>query len=321
MKSLKNILVLAAAVLFLAACGKEGTGSGDATVGFEKSAYSFSENAGTVNIPLKFSGEPAKYPIVLNVSASVDGGASIGDVVRFVQQIGSLRYNGKGEISIEMEIIDNYAPNDDVTVTLEIVSADGAEITSGRTSVTILDNDESLLASLQGMWKFYSMRDGNDPVQFEVGIDLGETAADEEENTKLQRLRVLGFAGYHYTDGNEPFQWFLDIVTDEVSGKQTLRTVSGIPLVRDSGRTFDDSVQSGDVEMYRNCSIAMWSALADDPTSLETSFEISAVLSEDGRTITFDPDWTFLPCFYRGEEIYGPDWGEFFNCRMERMNN
>lgn len=315
MKSLKNILVLAAAVIFLAACGKEGSASGDATVGFETSAYSFSENAGTVNIPLKFTGEPAKYPIVLNVSASVDGGASIGDVVRFVQQIGSLRYNGKGELSIEMEILDNYTPNPDVTVTLEIVSADGAEIVGGRTVITISDNDESLLSSLQGVWMFYSMQNGNNPVQFEVGIDLGDTDKDEEENTKLQRLRVLGFGGYYYTDENEPFQWFLDIVTDEATGRQSLRTVSDIPLILDSGKTFDE-----DGTEYRNCAITMYSALAGKNNSLEMAFEIPAEISEDLRTITFDTDWVFVPYFWLDGRPYDALWGDFYNCRMERKN-
>lgn len=102
---MKYILVCATAVLCFAACNDEGSGTGDATVGFEKDSYVFKENAGTVNIPLKFSGEPKKWPIVLNVAASVDGGASIGDVVRFVQQIGSLKYNGKGELSIEWRLL------------------------------------------------------------------------------------------------------------------------------------------------------------------------------------------------------------------------
>ena len=322
MKLSKNIILLAAAAFVLAACSKSGAGKGDATVSFEKTSYTFSENAGAVTVPLVFTGEPAEYPIVLNIGASVEGEFQIDEVVHFVQQIGSLKYNGKGELAVEMEIIDNFNPNNDVVLSLDIVSAEGAEIVGGHTEITIEDNDESLFTSLQGAWAFYANQNNETPVYFGVGIDAGETEAEQAENERIQRLRVLGFGNYFYTDGGEPFQWFLDIVTDEITGEQSLKTVSGIPLVSDTGKTLE--VDGGDATgEYSNARIDMWSALVSSPLDANPTFEITATLSEDGSTITFDPDWTFLPYFWLKDDTgqlapYAALWGQFYDCYMKR---
>lgn len=316
MKFFGKTVLFAAAFLSMSACSE--SGSGNATVSFEKDSYTFAENAGSVSVPLVFTGEPAEYPIILNIGVSAEGETPIDEIVHFVQQIGSLRYNGKGELAVEMEIMDNFNPNNDVVLSLDILSADGAEIVGRHTDITITDNDASLFTSLQGMWMFYAMQNNSIPVSFEVGIDAGETSADEAENEQIQRLRVLGFGGYYYTESEEPFQWFLDIVTDEITGKQSLRTVPNTYLVRDSGSVLE--VSDGDAEKYENAAITIYFCPESDTENIDPEFAITADISEDGNEITFDSEGVILPYFWlRGTEPYGAMWGEFHSCRMERM--
>lgn len=305
-----------AAVMFMSACTKGETGKGDATVAFESDTYTFQENSGMVNIPLKFTGEPAKYPIVLNISASIDGNAALDEVVHFSQQIGALRYGGNGDLSVEMEIIDNYTGNEDVHLTLEIVSADGAEITGGRTVVTIEDNDGTFYESLYGIWNFTATLDGK-PVTFEVGIDAGGTESEQQENIADGILRVLGFAGYHYTDDGVPFQWYLQLVQDEETEEYTLKTIQRGPLITGPGSILSDA-QFQDVPYIR---IEMYSFPADEPNYFYPYMDITATISDDIRTITFDPEWVMYPVLFTDEtsfEGWQDAWGNFYNVKLER---
>lgn len=99
------MLVLAVAAT---SCEDGGSGIGDATVGFAEESYSFMESEGTVKIPVVFTGEPERYPITFSISASVDSDAELGDVANFVQVLSSMRYNGKGDVILEIELKDNY---------------------------------------------------------------------------------------------------------------------------------------------------------------------------------------------------------------------
>lgn len=212
-----------------------------------------------------------------------------------------------------MEVIDNYTPNADVTLTLEIMSAEGAEIIGGTTAVTIEDNDASLFESLQGGWNFYAMSAGNEPVYFGVYIDAGETSQEIAENTEKQRLRILGFGGYGYSDDEYeiPFAWYMDVITDEVTGEQSLRTVPDIPLITHPGNPFED-------EDFTKVTVVMMWTPADDPYNLDPDFEISATVSDDLSTITFDPDVTIVPYIYDNNEP-STLWAQLFDCRMVRQ--
>lgn len=316
MKLFRYVFPVFAAVLFSSACTKDETGKGDATVAFEKDSYTFQENSGMVNIPLKFTGEPARYPIVLNISATVDGNASLGDVAHFPQQIGSLRYGGKADLSVEIELKDNFTSNGDVHLTLEIISADGAEIIGGKTVITIEDNDGTFYESLYGIWNFAANLDGK-PVTFEVGIDAGETEAEQQENIADGILRVLGFAGYHYTDDGVPFQWYLQLVQDAETEEYSLKTIHRGSLIAGPGTILDDE-QFQDVPYIR---IEMYSFPAYEPNLVYPSMDITATISDDIRTITFDPEWVMYPVLFTDETSindWQDAWGNFYNVKLER---
>lgn len=313
MKKIKYALLFALAAFGLSACSEnDETGAGDATVGFEQTSYTFKENEGTVRIPLKFSGEPKKYPIVLNVSASVDGDVALGDVVRFVQQIGSLRYNGSGELAIEIELLDNFEQNPARNLTLEIVSADGATIVEGRTTIVIADNDSSPFESLQGEWRFKAMRNRTEPVIFNVVIDAGETDKEVAENTEKQRLRVVGFGGYGYSEDEYeiPFAWYLDIVTDETTGVKSLKTVPGIPMINHPGDVFGEGLSSTRVFLYAET--------VEDEGNIQPNLAIPATWSDDMRTITFDTGYIMVPYIFDGSEPYN-EWAILYDCTMTRL--
>lgn len=71
-KLFKYVLMLVAFFVLASCSDNEGSGAGDATVGFEQAKYTYRESEGTVRIPVKFTGEPKSYPIVFDVKATVD---------------------------------------------------------------------------------------------------------------------------------------------------------------------------------------------------------------------------------------------------------
>lgn len=296
MKSIGYLLILAA-LLSVISCDRSGKGAGDATVGFAQDTYTFSESDGTVSVPVVFTGEPAEYPIVFSVSASVVDGTPLEEVADFVQVLSSMRYNGKGDVSIDIEIKDNFSENPDRVLILEITSADGAEIAGGRTEILIEDNDGDVYDALQGVWTFRSILDDGSLKTFEVKIDAGGSSSEIQENTEKRRLRVLGWENLVYSNDTPPlpYAWYLDIKYEESLGKEILWTVPDIPLIDSPGDPLGIGVSP--CEIWLGVSSVVDGNVDKDNVSL--MFEIPAEWSDDMRTITFVNERAIIPLIFQ----------------------
>ena len=296
---MKNIRILISIIVALSvvSCEDSGKGAGNATVGFASDTYTFSESDGTVSIPVVFTGEPAEYPIVFGVSASVEDGMPVDQVASFVQMISSMRYNGKGDVVIDIEIKDNFDENPDRNLVLEITSADGAEIVGGRTVITITDNDGDIYDALQGIWTFSSILDDGTLKMFQVKIDAGESISEIQENTERRRLRVLGWENLAYSNDDPPlpYAWYLDIKYEESLGKEILWTVPDIPLIDSPGDPLGIGVQPCEIRL----GVAPVTDGQVDKDNVSLSFEIPAEWSEDLRTVTFVENRAIIPLIYQ----------------------
>ena len=299
MKRILYVLMTVFTALVMTACDS-GKGAGNATIGFEKTNYTYRENAGTVTVPVKFTGEPAEYPIRFSISASVDGSADINDVARFVQELSSLQYNGKGDVILEIELIDNLEPDTDRILTLEIASADGAEIVAPKTEILIQDNDGSLYDAIQGTWTFNCTSASSSSKIFEVKIDAGETSEDQEENKAKQRLRILGWDGNTYTDDTPPapFEWYVFIRTDETTQETCLQTDPDTWLLRSTGDPLGIGVSP--CEIYIGLSNLNEEGKINPDVTV--NFDTQASISDDIRTITFNENIVMVPLIFSNGE-------------------
>lgn len=314
MKKIPHLFLSALAAVMMSSC-ESAEGVGDATIGFDKPGYTFKESAGTVTIPVKFTGEPTKYPITFSVSANVDGGVDINEVARFPQILSSMRYNGNGDVLIEIELLDNLEANQDRTLTLEITSADRAEIVSGKTEILIQDNDGDLYSALQGHWTFNSIMDDGKAKSFEVRIDSGEPA-EQEDNENRQRLRMLGWEGNSYTEDDPPvpYNWYMFIKTDESTGEVYLQSDPEPYLLVSPGDPFNAGLAP--------CSIYIAVAHLDEQGNIGADatmwFDVKASVSEDSRTISFDDDIVLMPMFLKDNKLTKYTWGKYCHNTMTR---
>lgn len=312
MKILNYWMLLMAAFAFVSCGDGDGdSGSGDATVGFESPSYTYMESAGTIRIPVKFTGTPKKYPIVFSVSASLDDGVKMEEVAGFVQDLSSLRYNGKGGVSIEIELKDNFTTNPTRVLTLEIVSADGAAIVDGRTVISIEDNDGAIFEALQGKWTFHSTVESTGGTKtFDILIDAGGDEREIAENTAAQRLRFFGWDGYTYDSDGVPFVQYADIKTDPTSGGQYLEFDPTVPLIESAYDVLKVGVKPTIIRMY-------W-APDETPKEVYPETRMKAAWSEDLQTITFNQDWSLVPLIYSTQGFTNGKWDQHFDITLTR---
>ncbi|MGM9747515.1 MAG: hypothetical protein ACI3ZN_01830, partial [Candidatus Cryptobacteroides sp.] len=206
--------------LLASSCSKQPSGPGNATVGFRESSLEVRENAGTVKIPVVFTGTAASYPISFDVDILPEGDFDIEEAVHITQYKG-LRYMGNPAVPVylECQIINDDIINDAKVLTLTISNINGA--TAGEISemsLTIKDNDNNPYDRLCGDWTFSATSEATGKTEkFPVKILGGFTS--EEENENYEKVLVCwGFNGYmDDLTGNEwgvkPLHspvWYLD---------------------------------------------------------------------------------------------------------------
>lgn len=324
MKLFKYVLILVA-VLGIASCSDdEGTGAGDATIGFEQATYSYRESEGTVRIPVKFTGEPKSYPIVFTVEATVDPEKGMTDgkpvtveqVAHFIQ-LENFRYVGNpdGPVFIEVELENDDVVNDSRYLTLNIVSADGAEIVNGTTTIEIRDNDANIYDRLQGRWLFNCKDfDTGKPNPWTVTYIMdGFTEEEAEKNRAANRLMCYGFGGYSETPGGKRFIWYLNYTYDEVSGKGSLALDMSRTLINADEDVFGVGI---------NPTMVVFSTMPFNTTDEEVSLDVPiyATWSDDYRTITFDPQMVLTPLLFSGGQYTGMTMGKLSKITMERAD-
>lgn len=203
-------------IALLSSCAKETEGAGNATISFEKTEYTYRESIGLVKIPIKFTGEPKKYPIVFDITVTAENGANPKDAILLTQSTG-LKYYGDPLVPVyaEFKVIDNQEINDDVNLKLTLTGIQGAEPLEASANVSIEDNDNNPYDRLWGEWILRGYDEDGELNSFPVIINGGwseEEIAKNVENT----LVCWGWGGQQHDLSNEGITpdhqpiWYMD---------------------------------------------------------------------------------------------------------------
>lgn len=324
MNMYKYILMLAAMLCIISCSEDSGNGAGDATVGFEQATYSFRESEGTVRIPVRFTGEPKKYPITFSIEATVDPQkgmvdnhpVTVDEVAHFIQ-LEDFHYigNPNAPVFIEVDLKDNDVVNDLRYLTLAIVSVDGAEVVNGKTTIEIRDNDADNYDRLQGRWSFKTTDlDTGRPNPSTITYILGGFTDEEiAENRANNRLVCYGFGGFNDTPGGVHFLWYLNYEYDEVSGTGSLSLDMTRPLINVNEDVFGVGV---------NPTMVLFSTMPADSKdhNVDLSTPIYANWSDDCRTITFDPKTALVPLIFSNGNFTNMTMGTLGKITMTRAD-
>lgn len=158
MKYLKLFILMVLAVPFLASCSEDDdVNSADCKVGFVNASMDVSEyvDGHYVNIPIAVTGK-RNGPIHLVVKAEGSGENPAIEGENFTVTDKTLTLNtdtlSSGVINVELKVIDDKVKNPDRQLTLTIESAEGAEITTNKTVINIVNND-GFYNALFGDWR------------------------------------------------------------------------------------------------------------------------------------------------------------------------
>lgn len=150
-------MLLAVALPFLASCSDDDdVNTMDCTVGFESTALSYSEaTSDYVNIPIAVTGH-RNGPVRVTIETAPYGDSPAEEGVNYMITDKTLNLNAdtleNGVINVELKIIDDYIMNADRQFSLTVKVADGAEVTTKETIVTLTDNDGDPYTAFEGRW-------------------------------------------------------------------------------------------------------------------------------------------------------------------------
>ena len=206
-------MLLALALPFFASCSDDDdVNTAECTVGFESAALTYSEaTSDYVNIPIAVKGH-RNGPVRVTIETAPEGATPAVEGENYMITDKTLNLNAdtleNGVINVELKIIDDYIMNADRQFSLTVKVADGAEITTSKTVVTLTDNDGDPYTAFQGRWYFNAIDafTGN-TVKKQVTI----TTADPEYTDYRQRFYCSAFnlCGYSETMTLN-FQWMYD---------------------------------------------------------------------------------------------------------------
>lgn len=157
MKHIKSLLLLAVALPFFASCSDDDNNANTAecTVGFESTTISIDETSGLVQVPITVSGR-RNGPIHLTIETAPTGTNGAEEGTNYIITDKTLTLNADtlstGTIYVEVKPVDDLGVNPDRSFTMTIASADGAEISTAQTTVTIADNDGDFYSAFAGSW-------------------------------------------------------------------------------------------------------------------------------------------------------------------------
>ena len=176
MKYIKLLMLLAVSLPLFTSCSEDDDVNtvAECTVGFESTDITVSELDGYVKIPIAVSGR-RNGPVRLTVEAASTGtnGAVEGENFTITDKTLNLNVDtlSTGTINVEVKVIDDRVVNDDRQFTLTITAAQGADITTQQTTVTITDNDGDFYVAFAGTWTIKAKK----PVTNDLGQVVGET--------------------------------------------------------------------------------------------------------------------------------------------------
>lgn len=168
-------MLLAVATPFFTSCSEDDNdvNTRECTVGFESNAVTIDETVGYAQIPIAVSGH-RNGPVRVVIEAAPAGTENAVEGTHYMITDKTLNLNADtlstGTINVEVKVIDDREINDDRQFTLTITSAEGAEITTQQTTVTISDNDGDFYRAFAGTWTI----NAKEPVTNDEGYVIGE---------------------------------------------------------------------------------------------------------------------------------------------------
>ena len=155
MKYIKLFILMAVALPFFTSCSEDDdVNTRECTVGFESATVSLDEASGLAQIPITVSGR-RNGPIRLKIETAPVGENGAVEGTNYLVTDKTLNLNAdtlsSGTIYVEVKTLDDTEMNADRPFTITIVSAEGAEVTTNQTTVTIYNND-GYYKSLFGEW-------------------------------------------------------------------------------------------------------------------------------------------------------------------------
>lgn len=189
---IKLFMLLATIPVFIACSDDDDYNTKEATIGFESTTYTTKESAGILNVPVNINGL-RNGNVSFTVKAEEVGTNPAKEDVNYMITDKTLNLNADtletGTVNVEIKMVDDSEINDDRTFKLTIVQANGAEIVSGETTITIRDNDAAFYEKFFGKWTLSGTEvvdnDGNTaPFSADITIS-GET---DEENADYDNI-------------------------------------------------------------------------------------------------------------------------------------
>lgn len=281
---LTKYFMLACSALLLAACGNDDdfNTDGNVTVQMENATMNVKENAGLFYVPIKVTGK-TNGPVRVTVDvAEVAASPAVEDKHYILTSKTVVIPDNETAVSLEFTATNDMEINDDRKFTITIVSAEGAKIGEPKsTEVTITDDDSLFYEALQGEWTF------TDTNYFEgtaeafkmkfVGVPEGDP--EYEKTLYLQgfagKSNLVAEVGYHY-----------DEATNEIT------------LEFELGQSLGQLNFSG----LGVCDVALAGV---DGEYLTVSGTVTATVSTDLRTITFNPEDVFYLAVFAGADFRG----------------
>lgn len=293
---LTKYLLFACTAMLLASCSNDDDWNSDSnvTVQMADATLKVKENSGMFYVPVEVTGE-ANGPVRVTVEVAEQGESpAVADKHYVLTSYSIVIPADESEVSLEFTATNDMDINDDRTFTVTIVSAEGAKIGDQRTTeVTITDDDSLFYEALQGKWTFNYTDDG-EAGSFSVtlyGVKEGEEGYD-------QTLYLSGWQGYNWVVAEVDYSY------DPATNKIQL----SIPY----GQYIADEVNFNGIGV---CDIVL-SGLSGNSVSF--SGEVTADVSADLRTITFDPEISVAGSLFQDNKFAGYIWFGYSEMTMTR---
>lgn len=182
-------MLLAVALPFFTSCSDDDdVNTGECTVGFVSQDIVTSEYVdGYLNVPITVSGR-RNGPIHLTISAEGTGDNPAVEGEHFTITDKTLNLNAdtlsSSTINVEIKIIDDTEMNADRQFKLTITSVEGAEVATGETTITIMNND-GFYRSLFGEWTLNATSAHYGQISGKVTISGTENESDPAYESTL----------------------------------------------------------------------------------------------------------------------------------------
>lgn len=234
MKHIKSLLLLAVALPFFASCSDDDNNANTAecTVGFESTTVSIDETSGLVQVPITVSGR-RNGPIHLTIETAPTGTNGAEEGTNYIITDKTLTLNADtlstGTIYVEVKPVDDLGVNPDRSFTMTIASADGAEISTAQTTVTIADNDGDFYLAFAGSWTMTatSLVSGS-TVSIPLTLTTSPVGTPNYEN-------VINCTTSNILGADESYSWKFYYDFDENSGEGALILNCGETICADYG--------------------------------------------------------------------------------------